>query len=581
MDELDENDVDLEALGDLDEEAILKLVESAPEVEKIDSQGVKRLIANFEKAFTQNTKMREKYADDPTQFLESEMELDSNLKAMQAIATAPEHYIELLRHGTHDSIISLLSHDNPDIAIGAIDLLRDFMASDESEAIGTGEEELDEEEIALKKELVAETIRVFTTQFLELGLLPLLGSCILRFNEGVPEEKQGVYNTLELLESLLEIAGEETSQQLVEKTTIIKWLVDRISSDKFGSFDDVKLYSSEILCILAQTSSLVQSHIGKVNGIEILLQTLYKYRKEDPKVAEEEEMVENICNTLCVVCAPPENRALFIKSEGLDLVRLLIKSKRYVQRGAAKVLSFIITNDVQASSQWLDIGGLGTLFTALLHHSKIASTDNDKKKRKKHSVLDDEEHIVSTLAALLTNFKDAVQDAQSKIGDKEVGETADDATKLLMAEVDKYSAYIERIVVKFAENNCEKLERLVALHGKYFERMRKIDERLREEDDEDVAHDELDEDNIYEDRLEAGLFTLQLLDYILVFVCNSLPALKQRATKYLEASQSSWADVKSVLLEYAVRAASENEEDPENATGETAYIRGLAESVPV
>lgn len=579
---MDEDDIDLDALGDLDEEAILKLVDSAPEAEKIDSQGVKRLIANFEKAFTENTKMRAKHADDAQKFFDSELELDRNLKAMQAIATAPEHYIELLRNGTHDSILNLLSHDNSDIAIGAIDLLRDFLATDESEAIGIDDEDLDEDDIALQKEVVTETIRVFAAQLLSLGLLPMLESCITRFKEDIPEEKQGVYNTLELLESLLEIVPSDTAQLIVKNTKIIKWLLDRISSDKFGVFDDVKLYSSEILCIMAQTSPLVQVHIGTINGIVTLLEILSKYRKADPKVAEEEEMVENVCNTLCVACTPSENRASFLKSEGLDLIRLLIKSKRYVQRGAAKVLSFIITNDIQASSQWLDIGGLGTLFTALMHQSKVNSNNDDKKKKKrKHSVLDDEEHIVSTLAALLTNFKDAVQDTQRKIDEIVSAGPSVEKMQPLVADVDRYSRYIERIVVKFAETNCEKLERLVALHGKYFERMRLIDEKLRNEDDEDVARDDLDEDNIYEDRLEAGLFTLQLLDYILVFVSNSLPALKERATKYLEANKGNWADVKGVLLEYAVRAASENEEDPDNATGETAYIRGLAESVEV
>lgn len=577
---MDENDIDLDALGDLDEEAILKLVDSAPEAEKIDSQGVKRLIVNFEKSFTENTKMRAKHADDAQQFFESEIELDRNLKAMQAIATAPEHYIELLRNGTHDSILNLLSHDNSDIAIGAIDLLRDFLATDESETVGIDDEGLDEDDIALQKEVITQTIRVFTTQLLSLGLLPMLESCMSRFKEDIPEEKQGVYDTLELLESLLEIVPSDTAQLIVENTKIIKWLLDRISSDKFGVFDDVKLYSSEILCIMAQTTPLVQVHIGTINGIVTMLEILSKYRKDDPKVAEEEEMVENICNTLCVACTPAENRASFLKSEGLDLIRLLIKSKRYVQRGAAKVLSFIITNDVQASSQWLDIGGLGTLFTAFMHQSKANSKNDDKKKkRKKHSVLDDEEHIVSTLAALLTNFKDAVQDTQRKI--EEIVGAGSDIEKMqpLVADVDRYSGYIERIVVKFAETNCEKLERLVALHAKYFERMRIIDEKLRTEDDEDVARDDLDEDNIYEDRLEAGLFTLQLLDYILVFVSNSMPALKERATKYLQANNGNWSDVKGVLLEYAVRAASENEEDPDNATGETAYIRGLAESV--
>lgn len=577
VEELDENELDLDLLDDLDEEAIAKLVESAPEAEKIDSAGVKRLMANFEKAFTENTKMREKYAEDPTQFLESEMALDQSLKDMQAIATAPEHYIELLKHGTHDSILSLLAHDNPDISIGAIDLLRDLLGADVFEAAGLEDEEQDEDDIAIHQELVTETIRVFTSQLLTLGLFPLLESCLNRFDENVPEEKQGVYNTLDLMENLLENALSECTQIILEKTQLIKWLLNRISSDKFGAFDDVKLYASEILCILAQSPDPeAQKRIGSDGGIELLLKTLSKYRKEDPSVAEEEEVVENICNILCVTA--PENESLFMKNEGLDLMRILIKSNKYVKRGAVKIASFFVTNNLSASAHWMDIGGLGTLFSAFMHQSKVKESSKKAKKKKKHSVLDDEENIISMLAALFTNFKSAIQDAQSKLSDGSEAPSTDEQV-VAQATVDKYSAYIERLVLKFAENNAEKLERLVALHGKYFERMNLIDAKLAREDDEDRAMDEQDEEMRYKDRLEAGLFTLQLLDYILVFVTNSMPVLKSRAQQCLQQVQSSWADVKSVLLEFSVRAAVENGDDPDNPTGEALYLLGLVNSI--
>jgi beta-catenin-like protein 1 len=575
-------DLDLDLLaGELDEEAIAKLVDSAPEAEKIDSAGVKRLVVNFEKAYTENTQLREKFADSPEKFIDSELKLDRCLKDMQAIATAPEHYIELLRNGTHDSILSLLSHDNTDIVIGAIDLLRDFLAGDDDEDADNANELGEEEDKLVHHELVTQTIHVFTSQLLKLDLLSLLVSCLSKFDENIAEEKQGVYNTLELFENLFEIAIDESCSLILEKTKFVKFLLERVASDKFGAFDDVKLYASEILCIMAQSSPDIQRQIGKDNGIDSLLQTLAKYRKEEPKVAEEEEMLENICNTLCVTATNSDNRALFLKSEGLELLKLLIKSGKYCKRGAAKILNFYLTHDITASTRWLEIGGLGTLFTAFMQQSKIG-IQNGKKKKKKHSQFEDEEHVVSTLAALLTNFKDAVQAAQARLPSDDLNNASEvsDSSESA-AELEKYGSFIERIVVKFAENNCEKLDRLIKLHVKYFDRMRKIDTDLMEEDDEDKGRDEDDEEQIYQDRLEAGLFTLQLIDYLLVFVSNSLPVLKQRATKYLKEQNGDWNDVKSVLLEYAVRAAAENDEDPENATGETAYIRGLADSIQV
>jgi beta-catenin-like protein 1 len=583
-------------LGELDEAAIAKLVEAAPEVEKIDTSGVKRLVLNFESAYTENTKLREKYADQYEKFVESEMKLHKAIRDMQAIATAPEHYIELLRNGTHDSLLSLLSHDNTDIAIDVIDLLRDFLAGDDDDGgvvTGINADIGDQDEDKLvQRELVVQTIRVFTSQLLKLDLLPHLASCLLRLDENVAEEKQGVYNVCELLENLVEIASEETCQLILEKTKLVKFLVERVASDVYGSFDDVKLYASEILCILAQSSAGIQAQIGKEKGIDLLLQTLSKYRKEDPKVGEEEEMVENICNTLCVSATHADNRAIFLQCEGLELLKLLIKSSKYCKRGAVKILSFFITGgDLQASSRWMDIGGLGTLFSAFKHSSSASNSKNIKKKAKRNQrgeEFEDEEHIISTLAALLTNFKDGIQSAQSKLdsSDDHNSTTSSSDPNTTSSEAihlaSKYANYIERIVMKFAENNFEKLDRLIQCHAKYLTRMSQIDAKMMKDDNEDEARDEDDEDQLYQDRLEAGLFTLQLTDYILVFVSNSLPIIKQRATKLLDQSGSNWTDVKAVLLEYAVRSALElngTDEDPALVSGEPAYIRGLAESI--
>lgn len=61
------------------------------------------------------------------------------------------------------------------------------------------------------------------------------------------------------------------------------------------------------------------------------------------------------------------------------------------------------------------------------------------------------------------------------------------------------------------------------LHFKYFDKLRVIDAQLQRNDDEE------DEDEMYLKRLEGGLFTLQLVDYIMMEVCASGAAtIKQR-----------------------------------------------------
>ena len=59
--------------------------------------------------------------------------------------------------------------------------------------------------------------------------------------------------------------------------------------------------------------------------MEILLTTIAPYKKRELKSDEEEEYVENLCDALCSMLLQPENQALFIKSEGFELMLITIK----------------------------------------------------------------------------------------------------------------------------------------------------------------------------------------------------------------------------------------------------------------
>jgi beta-catenin-like protein 1 len=49
------------------------------------------------------------------------------------------------------------------------------------------------------------------------------------------------------------------------------------------------------------------------------------YRKRDPADADETEFMENIFDALCSALGEPEVKQLFLKSEGVDLMVLLMK----------------------------------------------------------------------------------------------------------------------------------------------------------------------------------------------------------------------------------------------------------------
>jgi beta-catenin-like protein 1 len=95
-------------------------------MEALDATSVKKLVANFEKALTKNQQQRSKFPDQPEKFMESEFELDHEIKRLQGIATTPSLYPELMRHKSHLSLLGLVSHENTDIAVDAIEVIEEL-----------------------------------------------------------------------------------------------------------------------------------------------------------------------------------------------------------------------------------------------------------------------------------------------------------------------------------------------------------------------------------------------------------------------------------------------------------------------
>ena len=89
----------------------------------------------------------------------------------------------------------------------------------------------------------------------------------------------------------------------------------------------------------------------------------------------------------------------------------------------------------------------------------------------------------------------------------------------------------DRLINKFLENDHEKVDRLIEIHFKYLQQVCEVDDAFRRDnptfEDDDIIDDT--EDEKYLCRLDAGLYTLQLVDYIMMelHVCG-LASIKSR-----------------------------------------------------
>ena len=63
-------------------------------------------------------------------FMSSEADLDADIKALSILTEHPELYEEFAKLGCVASLVSLLSHENTDIAIDAIELINELTDED-------------------------------------------------------------------------------------------------------------------------------------------------------------------------------------------------------------------------------------------------------------------------------------------------------------------------------------------------------------------------------------------------------------------------------------------------------------------
>jgi hypothetical protein len=83
----------------------------------------------------------------------------------------------------------------------------------------------------------------------------------------------------------------------------------------------------------------------------------------------------------------------------------------------------------------------------------------------------------------------------------------------------------ERITQKFVENDCEKTKRLMELHLKYYLKVYQFDQREKSGEIQRVLGTD-DEEEIFCERLDAGLFLLQQICLIVAYLLASSESAK-------------------------------------------------------
>ncbi|KAJ3179745.1 Beta-catenin-like protein 1 [Gaertneriomyces sp. JEL0708] len=510
----DEEDARFHGDGlDADHKNILDIVDSAEDTPaQIDAAVLKKTVLRFEKAVNKNQEMRVKYPDQPLKFIDSEADLDEEIKNMLQLSAAPELYPLLVELQSHASVLSLLTHENTDISIAALELLNELT---------------DEDLVSEASEETAAGMLVLVRALLDAEILSLLVTNLARLDATNSDDSSAIFVTLSIIENMISTMP-EVSETVVNKTTIIQYLLVLLTHKPFSS---TKQYASELLAILCQSSrsnrlALASTQTAVGNGIDTLLRAANLYKKRDPTTADEIELMENVFDTLSAAVHEPEVKTAFLESEGLELLLLMMKEKRMSRMRALKLLNHALLLSPPLCDHFVEIMGLGALFPLLMHKG----LKKYRKEYKSFSETEFDEHVISVLGSLFRHLTN--------------------------------TEYRGRLMLKFLESDFEKTDRLIELWTMYRQKVvvadREISQRkteLQQEfDNGEIEKEELqmEEEELELRRLDAGLFTLYGITFIVSYVCvgEAEGDIRKRVEFLLDRRGDGIQNIVDVLQEY-------------------------------
>lgn len=298
----------------------------------------------------------------------SEADLDAEIKALSILAEHAELYPEFTKLGCVGTLVSLLTHENTDIAIDAIEVLAELT-----------DEDIEANEAQWKSLVDA---------MLEADIVDLLAQNLARLDEKNESDRAGVYHVLSVVENLL--SQTELPERIGQKSNILEWLLQRVQ-EKEVHVGQNKQYAAELLAILLQSSRSNRDKFAEMGGVDVTLQLLSVYRRKDPaKDTDEEEYVENLFDCLTCMVDDEIGKEKFLEAEGVELCQIMLREGKMSKARALRVLDHALggPTGTSACERLVETAGLKTVFGMFM------------KKQERESI----EHLLGIFSSLLRHL---------------------------------------------------------------------------------------------------------------------------------------------------------------------------------
>jgi beta-catenin-like protein 1 len=273
----------------------------------------------------------------------SEADLDAAIKGLSILSEHSELYAEFAKLGCVSSLVTLLSHENTDIAIDAIEVLGELIDEDV---------EADEAQW-----------RALVDAMLDADVVELLTQNLARMDEEAESDRAGVYHVLGVIENLC--SQQSVAENMGDQNEgLLKWLLARIQRKERRVGQNMQ-YAAEILAILLQSSPKTRRRFVDMGGLDSMLEILSAYRKKDPeKDSDEEEYAENLFDCLVCLMDEPKGKEKFVEAEGVELCLIMLREGKMSKPRALRVLDHAMAGSAGRGvcEQVVEAAGLRSIF---------------------------------------------------------------------------------------------------------------------------------------------------------------------------------------------------------------------------
>ncbi|CAD8155154.1 unnamed protein product [Paramecium octaurelia] len=323
--------------------------------ELFDERQLREMIFQLENNYKLNSDLRMRYPNQPDKFIDSEVDLDEDLRKLLILPAYPQLYPIFYSSSAVPIVIQLLLHNNQSISNDVIQFLKELVAPEND----------------VEPKIIIQLYDCLIRNY----LIESLGELIGKNEEKSQEEVNLLHDCFEVIENMVDIKS-SISKEIGLRSKIIQYLVKRVE-DNSQNLDDNRLYASELLVELTQQTKENLEIIGRSGGIESLLMVLNQYRKKDPETAEEKEILNNVYDLLTLLLIQEENQDYFQSYEGLQLMIKIIQGKTSQSIRAYSLMLLAINNHKENCQKLIQIGGLSIIFP-ILERKGLKHKDKNK-----------------------------------------------------------------------------------------------------------------------------------------------------------------------------------------------------------